>query len=120
MASTDDILIVEDDESIRETLKMMFESEGYSVSEAANGQEGLDVLSHKQPPSMILLDLMMPVMNGWEFADKIGQDRALADTPIVLITAFVEEAKSFKKAQYVLPKPLSVDALLQTAKRFCD
>lgn len=61
------ILIIEDEKAIRETFRLALEMEGYQVNEASNGKEGLEALSTMPRPCVILLDLMMPVMNGWAF-----------------------------------------------------
>ncbi len=59
-----DILVVEDDAGIREALRMILELEGYNIREASNGKEGLEVLKSMPRPCLILLDLMMPIMDG--------------------------------------------------------
>src|SRR4051812_23507934 len=105
-AQCKNILIVEDDEGIRETLVLALELEGYTVTTAGNGQEGLDVLPHMQTPCLILLDLMMPVMNGWAFAEALRADMVLAAIPVVVVTAFSERAARVTQARGVLKKPI--------------
>ena len=80
------ILIVEDDFDIREALTQILEEEGYAVREAANGREALDVAA-RELPSLILLDLMMPVMNGWQFRAEQIKDPRLAPVPVLVISA---------------------------------
>ena len=82
------ILIVEDDGNIRELLRLYLEREGYEITEAANGEEGVE-LWRKINPDMILLDVMMPVMDGWEVCREI---RAESDVPIIMLTAKGETA----------------------------
>lgn len=77
------ILIVEDDEHIRELLRLYLEREGYKIIEAENGQVGVDKW-REQDPDMILLDVMMPVMDGWEVCKII---RAESKVPIIILTA---------------------------------
>src|ERR1044071_1184503 len=76
------ILVVEDDSAIREVLTDVLESEGYQVLNAANGREAIQLLRSSTLPCLILLDLMMPVMNGWQFRDEQRQDPLLAPVPV--------------------------------------
>jgi CheY-like chemotaxis protein len=119
MTSSGYILIVEDDDDIREALTQILELEGYTVREAANGREALDI-SAREPPSLILLDLMMPVMDGWQFRAEQIKDPALAQIPVVVISAdagIQEKVASFGAAS-VLPKPISLDRLLRAVETF--
>src|SRR5689334_8429349 len=77
------ILVVEDDQDIREALMSVLEDEGYTVLGAANGLDGLEVLARISRPCMILLDLMMPVMSGAEFLSQMRRDDILAPVPVV-------------------------------------
>jgi CheY-like chemotaxis protein len=106
------ILVIEDDAAIRETLRLALEIEGYPVSTASNGQEGLSLLAKIPPPGLILLDLMMPVMNGWEFVEAIGRDRAFDMIPIVIITAFGDLVSS-SESPPVIRKPVDLAKLLK-------
>ena len=85
------ILVVEDDTSIRELLVELLESEGYSVASAVNGLEGLKYLQTETSPDLILIDLMMPVMDGYELTRRIRSDEAATSAPyplpIVALTA---------------------------------
>ena len=114
-----EVLVVEDDFAIRETLRELLEDEGYDVSWASNGQEALHVLS-RRAPRVILLDLMMPVMDGWEFRHAQRQDPALASIPVVVISA--DHALEHKVAAMAvdgwLAKPFELDALLTTLRRY--
>ena len=120
MASSGYILIVEDDDDIREALSQILELEGYTVREAANGREALDISSREPLPSLILLDLMMPVMDGWQFRSEQMKDPCLAKVPVVVISADAgvhEKVASFGAAS-VLPKPISLDRLLRAIETF--
>lgn len=112
------VLIVEDDDVIRETLKTALELEGYGVAAAANGKEGLDVLSKIAQPCLILLDLMMPIMNGWQFAEALQTDTNLAKIPIVVFSAYEVKDRPIK-VRNILKKPVSIPTLLGTVKEFC-
>jgi CheY-like chemotaxis protein len=80
------ILVVEDDPDVRGVLEDVLQAEGYSVGTAANGLEALNALRN-QRYGIVLLDLMMPVMNGWQFLDARAADPALADIPVIAVTA---------------------------------
>jgi len=113
------ILIVEDDDGIREALRLTLELEGYEVLTAANGQLGLDALKEIKTPCLILLDLMMPVMDGWTFAEALGKDMALAAIPVIVVTAVADSAKGVTRAREVIKKPVDVDLLLKLVKQYC-
>ncbi len=116
-----EILIVDDERDIREMVKEVLEDEGYAAVTAANGVEAWEYLTQAQnPPCLILLDLMMPVMNGWELAERLQGDPAYARIPVVVLTA---DAHAFRKAQCVgardfLYKPISLDALFDVVARY--
>lgn len=82
------ILIVEDEANIRELLRLYLEREGYTVLEAENGVEGIKKWKSDKP-DMLLLDVMMPVMDGWAVCREI---RAESDVPIIMLTAKGETA----------------------------
>ncbi|HMI85566.1 MAG TPA: response regulator [Polyangiaceae bacterium] len=118
MASPGYILIVEDDDDIREALTQILELEGYVVREAANGREALEISAREPVPSLILLDLMMPVMDGWQFRSEQLKDPTLSKIPVVVISADAsvhEKVASFGAAS-VLPKPISLDRLLRAVE----
>jgi CheY-like chemotaxis protein len=115
------ILVVEDDEATRDALTLVLQASGYQVTTAANGQEALDALREPSPPCLILLDLMMPVMDGWQFRALQRQDPALAVIPVVLVSAdgnTPQKAASLGAAGFI-QKPVDVHALLDTVQRHC-
>src|SRR5947207_15447872 len=87
MDPRDYILIVEDDFDIREALTQILEDEGFQVRCASNGREALEVATSGPAPRLILLDLMMPVMNGWQFRAEQLKDPRLAEVPVLVISA---------------------------------
>lgn len=105
------ILVVDDDEGIREILQMAFMTEGYSVTTAANGKEALDILSQSPHYGLILLDLMMPKMNGWEFVEAF-QKTSHPQIPIILMTAYTDRVKNIDVKE-VISKPMDFEALLR-------
>ena len=118
MVTSGYILIVEDDDDIREALTQILQLEGYVVREAANGREALDISAQNPTPSLILLDLMMPVMDGWQFRTEQLKDPSLSKVPVVVISADAsvhEKVASFGAAS-VLPKPISLDRLLRAVE----
>lgn len=112
------ILIVEDDKEIQNSLKIALEFEGYKVFTADNGKEGLEILGKIPTPCIILLDLMMPVMNGWEFMDIISDDLMLSTIPVVIVSA-VGDKKGVPKTEGYIKKPIDLDTLLNTVSKHC-
>lgn len=114
------ILVVEDDMEIRNALVQTLELEGYSVRSAQDGKEGLAMLGAIEGPCLILLDLMMPVMNGLEFLQARKENSAIATIPVVVVSAFSEKAKlAREESQGFIKKPINIDQLLSFVKRFC-
>ncbi|MBI2893129.1 MAG: response regulator [Deltaproteobacteria bacterium] len=112
------VLIVEDDLDTREALGAALEAEGYDVALAAHGREGLESLATRPRPCLILLDLMMPVMDGVEFLGALESDPSLASIPVVVVSAYTTRAASLKVAGF-LPKPIKLDRLLEWTERYC-
>ena len=109
------ILVVEDDSDISEAVSAILGDYGYSVVVAANGREALDRLRESAtPPRLILLDLMMPVMDGWQFRAAQAADPALAAIPVVLVSADVGVAKAAEQLAVSawLRKPVDIRALI--------
>jgi CheY-like chemotaxis protein len=86
------VLVVDDDWQTRCALAMTLEAAGYVVLQATDGQDALCQLRRGPPPDVILLDMVMPVMNGWEFREEQAHDPALADIPVVVFSAAYESA----------------------------
>jgi CheY-like chemotaxis protein len=113
------ILVVDDDEDLRDTLQGILEDEGYGVVSAANGREALDYLRANDLPCMVLLDLMMPIMDGWEFIREQEADPALAQLPVVIITAAADGRVSALAPRTVLRKPVPFERLISTIQQHC-
>lgn len=110
------ILIVEDDRDIAETLAEILEYNGYEALTAGNGKEALDKLRQVEKlPRLILLDLMMPVMDGWQFREAQSGDPALAHVPVIIVSAHVRARETAAQLGAVgwLKKPVDLDTLLQ-------
>ena len=116
------ILVVEDDQDIRETIATVLGEEGYAVVVAANGAEAIEILRRDgaQRPRFILLDLMMPVMNGWELNELLRKDVDLSMIPVVVLSgdATVTDRADDLGAAAVLRKPVSLAKLLEVVRRF--
>src|SRR5881397_2528123 len=108
------VLIVEDDRAIREPLSVLLRGEGYRVTLAENGQEALRKLRTEPSPDIIVLDLRMPVMDGWEFRAIQQQDPVLGLIPVVAISADGSAQAVTMSADAYLRKPLDPSDLLQT------
>ena len=110
------VLVVDDDYDLRETLRDVLEDEGYLVQTAANGQEALDCLHDGSVPEVVLVDLMMPVMDGWHFLDELQRDSSLADIPVVVMSASRDGGRSLDDKVF-LSKPLDYHTLVTTVAR---
>ena len=106
------ILVVEDDEGIREMMEMVLDGEGYEVLTATNGIMALELLQEERP-ELILLDMKMPGMDGWEFARRYAELPA-PRPPIVVVTAAQDASRRAAEiaAQGYLAKPFGIDDLL--------
>jgi CheY-like chemotaxis protein len=114
---TTTILLVEDDPDVREAVAETLQENGYAVIAAENGAEALELLDAATSlPALILLDLMMPVMDGWAFREAQRKHPRHAKIPVVALTAH-GDFKGFDAAMH-LRKPVSLDALLETVRRF--
>jgi CheY-like chemotaxis protein len=116
------ILIVEDDAAIRQTVAELLEDEGYEVECAVNGADALARLEGNVTPGLILLDLTMPVMDGWSFRATQRRDPRLARIPTVVVTAnLVGDARGDAELapDALLAKPFDLDRLIDTVHRLC-
>lgn len=112
------IVVVDDDGDLREAVLEALQDEGYRTMGYSNGREALEGLRNSSPPALILLDLMMPTMNGWQFRSEQSSDPQLAQIPVVVMTASRQfDPKSIDAVEYVL-KPLSLETLLATVKKY--
>jgi CheY-like chemotaxis protein len=116
-----EILIVEDDKDIRDGLAEILEDEGYVVVHATNGVEGLKYLRAGGRPALILLDLMMPIMDGWQFRTEQLMDPVLAPIPVIVLTADGDALPKASLLQAVcgLPKPVRLKDLMAAVQRAC-
>lgn len=115
------VMIVEDDRDTREMLARFLELEGFTVSQAENGAQALEALGRGNGACVILLDLMMPVMNGWQFRAAQSRDPRLARIPVVVVTAAGPSERLPAIAAHAwVPKPVDFDRLLSVIMPFCS
>ena len=115
------ILIVEDDPDVAQSVAEVLKASGYSTAVAANGREALDQLQASVLPDLILLDLMMPVMDGWQFREEQRKSVALDAVPVVIVTADGNargKAAAIHAAGHV-GKPATIDDLLDAVEQVC-
>jgi CheY-like chemotaxis protein len=111
------LLVVEDDESIRDSLREAFEDAGYQIETASNGQEALDLLTDGSPhPDVVILDLVMPVLDGNRLYQAMQADAGLSQIPVIISTSSPSRAP---KGVVVVPKPVKLDRLLGTVADLC-
>ena len=110
------VLVVDDDADIRESLRLLLELEGFAVRTAADGAQAVAAME-EETPCLVVLDLMMPVMDGWEVAGRMHEDAHLASIPLCVVTACPEWAPS--DSVCVLKKPIDIEALLTAVRASC-
>jgi CheY-like chemotaxis protein len=124
MAEKKKILLVDDDPDFVEAVKVIVESGGYEVRVAYDGQEGLEAVAEEKP-DLIVLDVMMPVMNGHEACGQLKNDPETAKIPIILLTAVAERVTTStyshrdmleSEAEDYMPKPVEPAELLELIK----
>lgn len=113
------ILIVEDDQDVRESLQMALEAYDFSVITAPEGKSALELLRNGLRPCVILADVMMPVMNGWDFLEAKLNDPALRDIPIYMLSAADRNHALADRANGFFAKPIKFEKLLEVLARYC-
>jgi two-component system response regulator CpxR len=111
------ILIVDDDREIAQLLEKLLASEGYQTIAVRNGKQALEILQQGTVPSVILLDLMMPVMSGWELVERLERDDTLCQIPVVLMSGHTRLANGGKlRDLHLLPKPFNPQEMLRLVR----
>ena len=113
------VFIIEDDLDTREMLGRFLQLEGYQVESAENGKLALERLGSGVRACVILLDLMMPVMDGWQFRQEQVRNAALADIPVIVVSAAGRERIQKIDANAYLSKPVDLEELLGCVTQFC-
>jgi CheY-like chemotaxis protein len=112
-------MVVDDDPSVGDVVKRVLSREGFSITCATDGREALEILQQGMLPSVLLVDLVMPMMGGWELIERLKRDHSLARIPVVVISAYprvVAPAKLHNMNLPVVGKPFRIDELLDTIR----
>ena len=113
------VLVVEDNDDVREMMSVALQlGGGHAVRTAANGAQALALLNAGYRPAVILADLMMPVMNGWELRERLMGDPELAGIPVLVVSAVTGAAQTVQGAQ-CLTKPVDIERLLVLVDQYC-
>jgi CheY-like chemotaxis protein len=112
------VLLVDDDQDVREAVGDFLGVVGYEVALAENGSAALARLAAEGVPCIVLLDLVMPVMDGWQFLDVVHADARLAAMPVVIASAHAETHPP-RDVAAILPKPFDLDTLLRLVEEHC-
>jgi CheY-like chemotaxis protein len=107
---------VEDDADIREMIGELLQDEGYETALAKDGQEALDLLSTIRRPCLVLADLVMPVMDGWQLLNALSRDDRLATIPVIIVSGASMDLPSELQ---VIKKPADVSVLMQIVHEHC-
>lgn len=114
------IAVIEDEQDIREAFRFALELEGYEVMAFKNGHEALEALKGGEKPSLILLDLMMPIMSGFEFLEAKAQpELGLAEVPVLIISAFVDQLPRTCGVRGHIRKPVDLEDLFEAVAEQC-
>jgi len=113
------VLIVEDDADLREMMAQLLTLEGFRTAAVANGREALQYLGDGDKPEVILLDLMMPIMDGWEFRRRQQADPELSRVPVIVLSALDQGRAAGLDPDAFLKKPLDFDRLLELVRGYC-
>ena len=122
MSANTCVLLVEDDDDIREIIQDALERRGYVITACEDGREALAHLASVEiKPSLILLDMTMPTMSGWEFLQEQAKQPAIAAIPVVVLSAMsgLEKQAAAPRWAGVLAKPVSLGKLLETVAQYC-
>jgi CheY-like chemotaxis protein len=113
------ILLVEDDDDIREAAAELLRAAGFAVAAAANGREALEKLTAREPWELIVLDLMMPIMDGWEFRRAQLADAAAREIPVLVMTGISDASDAQRRlgTAGAITKPFTTQALLEAVSR---
>jgi CheY-like chemotaxis protein len=114
------ILVIDDDDDTRTCVMAVLEEEGYSVLGSNNGLEALEILNGTYSPDLVLLDLMMPVMSGWELLEELAKAPKLSGLPVVVFTAAGDPVpRNATLTKPIVRKPIDIDLLLRLVNEYC-
>jgi CheY-like chemotaxis protein len=113
------VLVVDDDVDNRESLLALLEAKGYLGSVAENGAQAISLLETGLDPDLILTDLMMPVMSGWEFCETLKKTPAWRSIPVVVLCGMAAEQRGKLQVDDAFEKPTNVALLLDRIAELC-
>ena len=115
------VLLVEDDDDLRENLEFLLTRRGFDVAAAANGREALAKIDPDNPPCLIITDLMMPVMDGWELTKQLESDPKLRNVPVILCSGVADLAKKARDLTAIahFTKPVDLPRLYDLVRAHC-
>lgn len=113
------ILVVDDEPSLVEAISSVLEDEGYAVTTAPDGLVALRALHDGLRPCLAILDLMMPIMSGWELRAAMLADPTLADIPVAIVSAYARGEMGILQASAIVQKPFELRELIELADRYC-
>jgi CheY-like chemotaxis protein len=114
---TPTVLVIEDESDLREMMRDALELNGYAVVTAVDGQDALDKISGIENLGLVILDLLMPVMNGWDFVERMRQRAELASVPVVVHSSAPSPA--LPGVTRILQKPLLFERLISVVREYC-
>jgi CheY-like chemotaxis protein len=109
------VLVVDDDEAVRIVAEAILRADGHEVETAADGEKALGLLAGEPPPSIVLLDLMMPRISGWDVLEAMAQLPPLAHVPVLVLTGF-DELEGLPAHCHVLHKPIDAELLRERVR----
>ena len=120
--SAGDILLVEDDDTLGDILATVLQDQGYRVALASNGKEAIDYLRTGQRPRLILLNLVMPALNGWKLHQQIKMVPELAEIPVIVLSGVdnLQRKAAALGANEYLVKPYNINTLLDSVRHYCQ
>lgn len=110
------VLVVDDDEAVRIVVEAVLRADGHDVASVGDGQEALGLLGQKPAPSLVLLDLMMPHLSGWEVLEAMAHRPQLADVPVLVLTGY-DDVAGLPHQCHVLHKPIDADVLRERVRQ---
>ena len=111
------ILIIEDNREIHENTAELLELEGFAILSARNGREGVES-AKTHLPDLILCDIMMPEMNGWEVLERLRSDQSRASIPVAVMSG--SHRGEVRAANYVVPKPFDLTHMVELVREHCN
>ncbi len=117
-----DVLVVEDDDSLGTILTAVLQDQGYAVARVSNGREALHRMATGRPPCLILLNLVMPVMNGWDLREQLKKVPELAEIPVVVLSGVthLEKQAASLGATDSFTKPYNIKMVVETVRQYCQ